>query len=170
VILGRLPKDFPVPVLIVQHIAAGFLDHMVQWLARTTGFSVHIAVRDEVLQAGRAYMAPDGYHMVLAPGGRIMLSLDAPDSGLRPSVAHLFASVAKVFGPSAAGVILTGMGKDGASELKLIKDRGGLTIAQDQESSIVFGMPSEAVRLNAAGYVLVPEKIAAMLQTVAAPA
>jgi two-component system chemotaxis response regulator CheB len=167
-ILSRLPKDFPIPLLIVQHIAAGFLDGMVEWLSTTTGFPVHIAGAGEEPRAGCAYLAPDGFHMEVASSGRIVLSLERPDEGLRPSVARLFSSVARVFGPSAAGVLLTGMGRDGASELKMIKDRSGLTIAQDQETSIVFGMPGEAVRIDAATHVLSPERIAGMLQSAAA--
>jgi two-component system chemotaxis response regulator CheB len=153
-----------VPVLIVQHIAAGFLDGMVQWLASTTGFSVCVAKAGEEPRPGNAYLAPDGFHMEVSMDRRIVLNSDPPDNGLRPSIGRLFSSVARVFGASSAGVLLTGMGKDGALELKLIKDRHGLTIAQDPESSIVFGMPAEAIRLGAASHVLNPERIATMLQ------
>ena len=84
---------------------------------------------------------------------------------MRPAVAHLFRSVAQVLGPGATGVLLTGMGTDGAKELKMMKDRGAITIAQDEASSVVFGMPGEAVKLGAATYVLPPEGIAALLAT-----
>lgn len=165
-ILARLPRKFGVPVLIVQHIAAGFLDGMAEWLGSTTGFPVQVAGAGELALPGRAYLAPDGLHTGVASDGRIVLSLEAPDEGLRPSVAHLFASVARVYGANAAGVLLTGMGRDGAKGLKLMRQQGAVTIAQDQESSVVFGMPGEAVKLDAAAYVLGPERIAALLEAV----
>ena len=86
-----------------------------------------------------------------------------PDNGLRPSVCHLFRSVAQAFGANAVGVLLTGMGRDGAEELGLMRLKGAITVAQDRETSVVFGMPGEAVKLNAAAHVLSPERIAALL-------
>ena len=162
-ILAGLPRDFPLPLLIVQHIAAGFLPGLAEWLSQSTCFPVHIATHGEPLSPGRAYLAPDGFHMGLSANRQICLSKKEPEGGLRPSVAHLFRSLAKVCGGSAAAVLLTGMGKDGALELKHLKDLGALTIAQDEESSIVYGMPGEAIRLGAAQYILPPEKIARML-------
>jgi two-component system chemotaxis response regulator CheB len=162
-ILGRLAKDFPVPVLIVLHIAEGFLPGFVGWLEETTHFPCRIAQPGDRPLPGHAYLAPDNFHMGLARDGRIELSRDEPQAGLRPSVAHLFQSVADLFGAHVAGILLTGMGRDGAQELKLLRDRGALTMAQDRESSVVFGMPGEAVRLRAAAYVLDPERIAATL-------
>lgn len=164
-ILSGLAKDFPVPVLIVQHIAVGFLEGLVDWLAQSTGFPVHIATDGEHPLPGHAYVAPDGFHMIVKAGNRIALTGDEPRDGLRPSISHLFASVAEVFGKNAIGMLLTGMGKDGADELKWMKDKGAITIAQDEESSIVYGMPGEAARLDAASYVLSLEKIPAALMT-----
>ena len=162
-ILGNLPKGFPAPVLIVQHIVAGFLQGMVDWLANTTEFPVEIARHGQPALNHHAYLAPDGAHMGIGREGRIMLAADDRESGLRPSVSHLFKSVADSFGPTAAGVLLTGMGRDGAESLLLMKQKGALTIAQDRESSTVFGMPGEAVRLGAATFILPPERIAALL-------
>ncbi len=162
-ILAGLPKDFSVPVLIVQHIAAGFLPGLVDWLHQTTGFPIHIAAHGESLLPGCAYLAPDGYHLGLAANGQIALSKQEPENGLRPSVSYLFRSVAKVCGANAVGVLLTGMGRDGADELKVLKESGAVTIAQDEESSVVHGMPGEAIKLGAAGYVLAPDKIPAVL-------
>ena len=167
-ILAGLPRDFPIPVLIVQHIAAGFLAGLVEWLAQTTGFPIHIATHGEPVLPGRAYLAPDGVHMGLGANGQIALSKQAPDNGLRPSVAHLFRSVASVCGGSAAGVLLTGMGRDGAEELKHLRNLGAFTIAQDAESSVVHGMPGEAIKLGAAGYILAPDKNPAVLSALAA--
>jgi len=97
--------------------------------------------------------------------GRIALSQEVPEYGLRPSVSYLFRSLAEVYGRKGVGVLLTGMGKDGAAELLLMKARGAITFAQDGESSVVHGMPGEAIKLEAATYVLSPEKIAAALQS-----
>jgi len=162
-ILSGLPQDLPFPVLIVQHIASGFTNGFAEWLAGASGFPVSIASHGEVPLPGHVYIPPDGFHMGVREGPRIVLSDHAPENGIRPSVAYLFCSVAQVFGPSAVGVLLTGMGKDGAEELKMMKDKGAITFAQDEASSVVHGMPGEAIRLDAATYVLPPATIAATL-------
>jgi two-component system chemotaxis response regulator CheB len=162
-ILSGLPEDFSAPVLIVQHIAAGFVQGFTDWLAHSSGFPVKIAAPGEYPAPGCAYAAPDDVQMGIGNDGRIFLSKGAPENGLRPSVSCLFRSVAEGFGKNAAGVLLTGMGKDGAKELKLMKEKGAVTIAQDRESSVVYGMPGEAASLNAAAYILPPAKIAAFL-------
>ena len=166
-ILAGLPKNFPIPVLIVQHIAAGFLPGLVDWLNQTTGFPTHIAAQGESLLAGHTYLAPDGYHMGLGGFGQIVLSKQQPENGLRPSVSYLFRSVAAVCGANAIGVLLTGMGRDGAEELKFLKELGAVTIAQDEESSVVHGMPGEAIKMGAASHVLAPDKIPALLAALA---
>ncbi|MGH8069629.1 MAG: chemotaxis-specific protein-glutamate methyltransferase CheB [Candidatus Entotheonellia bacterium] len=162
-LLSGLPKDFPVPVLIVQHMAAGFIPGFAEWLAQSTGFPVHVAAVDDYLLPGHAYVAPDGAHMRVGMGRRIVLSQDAPKNGVRPSVSYLFQSVAHVFGCYAAGLLLTGMGKDGAEELKLLRDKGAVTMVQDRDSAVVYGMPGEAIKLDAATYVLSPERMVAGL-------
>jgi two-component system, chemotaxis family, protein-glutamate methylesterase/glutaminase len=101
--------------------------------------------------------------MQVSTDRRIVLSQDGPKNGLRPAISYLFQSVARVFRCDAAGVLLTGMGKDGAQELRLLRDTGAVTIVQDQDSAVVYGMPGEAIRLDAATYVLPPERIAARL-------
>jgi two-component system chemotaxis response regulator CheB len=166
-ILSRLPKDFPVPILIVQHMGSGFISGFAEWLADSSVLPVHVAIDNERLLPGHVYLAPDGLHMRVGAGKRIMLSKEEPENGLRPSVSHLFRSMAQVFGRNAIGVLLTGMGRDGAEELKSMKDRGAITIAQDKESSTVYGMPGEAINLGAATYVLPPERIASALATIA---
>jgi two-component system chemotaxis response regulator CheB len=162
-ILSHLSPNLPVPLLIVQHIGVGFTEGFVDWLSGSSGFPIHIAAHGQPPLPGHGYVAPDGFHLGIAGGPRIVLSNHAPENGLRPSVAYLFRTAAQVLGPQAVGVLLTGMGKDGAQELKGLKDKGGLTIAQDEASSIVFGMPGEAVKLGAAMYILPPEAIADML-------
>ena len=165
-ILSQLQKTFPVPLLMVQHIAAGFTEGFVEWLNQTSSLPVHLAAYGEPILPGHAYVAPDGFQMGVKVKGRIALSQDACENGLRPSVSFLFRSLAEVYGEKAVGVLLTGMGKDGAVELKLMKEQGGVTLVQNEESSVVFGMPGEAIKLAAATYVLSPEKIAVALQSV----
>jgi two-component system chemotaxis response regulator CheB len=166
IILSRLPEAFSAPVLIVQHIAAGFLEGLVEWLGQTTTLALHIAQHGESLLPGHAYLAPNDFHLGVERSGRIALSKDEPENRLRPSVSYLFRSVAKAFGPNSVGVLLTGMGRDGALELKLMKEAGAITIAQNKESSVVHGMPGEAIKLGGATHVLPPDEIAAMLETV----
>ncbi len=164
-ILKGLPKDYPVPILAVQHIASGFLGGMVDWLRQTTQMPVHLAVHGAPALPGNVYLAPDDFHMGLFSGGRIMLSKDVPENNLRPAVSFLFRSVANTCGARAVGVILTGMGRDGADELKLLKDKGAITIAQNAETAVIHGMPGEAIQLDAALYTFSPEQIAAILVT-----
>jgi two-component system, chemotaxis family, protein-glutamate methylesterase/glutaminase len=162
-ILAGLPKDFPVPILVVQHIASGFLAGLADWLNQTTGLQVHIAAYGIQPLPGHVYLAADDFHMGVGAGVRLVLSKEEPDNGLRPSVGYLFRSLAEVCGRNAVGVLLTGMGRDGAEQLKLMKDRGAFTIAQDRETSVVHGMPGEAIALNAATCVLPADKIAQAL-------
>jgi len=162
-ILHGLPKDFPVPLLIVQHISPGFLPGMVEWLNQTTSLRVQVAAHGVVPLPGHAYVAPDDFHLGITLTGRIMLAREAPENGVRPAVAYLFRSLANHCGASAIGVLLTGMGKDGAVELKRMRDCGATTIAQDRDSSIVHGMPGEAIQLGAASLVLAADQIAGAL-------
>lgn len=159
-ILSALPKDLPVPVVIVQHIAKEFVKGLVDWLANYSVLPLHIPDNGEFLLPGHVYVAPDNFQMGLLPGLKIKLTMDPSENGLSPSVDYLFRSVAENYGSNALGVLLTGMGKDGSAELKSMKDRGAITIVQDEESCVVFGMPGEAVKLGAAGHILTPEKIA----------
>jgi two-component system chemotaxis response regulator CheB len=154
-----LPKNIPVPLLIVQHISPGFTKGFAEWLGNTTGFSLTVAKHGEYILPGTGYIAPDGFHMGVDSSRKIFLSQHEPENNLRPSVAYLFRTVANVFGSNAIGILLTGMGRDGADELKLMKDKGAVTIAQDKETCIVYGMPNEAVKLGAAMHVLSPEEI-----------
>jgi two-component system chemotaxis response regulator CheB len=161
-ILSSLPRDFPVPIVVVQHMATGFTEGFAQWLATSTGFPVRLAANGQALSAGQAYVAPDGFHMKVV-NAHVALTKEEPQNGLRPSVSNLFRSVLEVFGLNTAAVLLSGMGKDGAEELQLLKESGAYTIVQNQESCVVYGMPGEAVRLNAASFILPPEDIADVL-------
>lgn len=166
-LLASLPAAFPVPVLIVQHIAEGFLEGFVDWLGRSSALPVHLGTDGETPLPGHAYVAPDCRHMGLDHAGCIRLSDAPPEGGLRPSVAHLLRSVREVFGDAAAAVLLSGMGRDGAEELLELKHCGAHTFVQDKESSVIYGMPGVALRLDAARHVMPPEEIARELASLA---
>ena len=166
-ILAGLPQDFPLPVLIVQHMTPGFAPGFVEWLGNSSRFAVRVAVAGEALLPGHAYVAPDDFHMGVRQDSRIMLADAAKESGVRPSVSFLLRSVGKVFGPNVVGVLLTGMGRDGVEELRRLKDGGAITIAQDEKSSVVHGMPGEAIQIGAARHILPPEAIAKTLTALA---
>jgi len=162
-VLRGLPAAFPAPILIVQHIAQGFLASLAAWLDDTTAVPVHIAVHGLHPLPGHAYLAPDDRHLLLGSNGRICLSDSEPENGVRPAISQLFRSLAHVCGPNAIGVMLTGMGSDGATEMKEMRDAGALTIAQNHESSVVHGMPGQAIAAGAASLVLPAEQISAKL-------
>ncbi len=131
---------------------------MVEWLSETSGLRLHVAEEGDKLRGGHAYFAPDGLRHGCGQESASYVFAKTGRGVTKPSVSHLFRSVAEVYGERSVGVLLTGMGRDGAEELKLMKDKGALTVAQDKESSVVFGMPGEAVRINAATYVLPPAR------------
>jgi two-component system chemotaxis response regulator CheB len=158
-VLGELPATFPVPVMVVQHISKGFADGLARWLNETVALRVKLAEGGEPLLAGTAYIAPDGVHLQVSGQGKVALLKESPMDGHRPSVTALFNSVAKQYGPDAVGVLMTGMGRDGANGLYAMKQEGAYTIAQDEASSIVFGMPKEAINMGAASEVLALQKI-----------
>ncbi len=166
-ILGALPADFPAPILIVQHLTEGFAEGFATWLGQKTPLKVRLAVSGEGVTAGTVYLAPDSVHLGVSKRSRIELSTTSPEEGFRPSISHMFRSVAKMTGSSTMGVLLTGMGQDGVSGLLEIHRAGGLTIAQDEESCVVFGMPREAIRQGAVDRVLPPTAIAAAVKSVA---
>ncbi len=149
-LLAVLPSDFPAPILIVQHISKGFVDGLVKWIAADSRLNVKVAADGETALAGYAYIAPDGYHLEVQRGHggqfRISLALTPPVGAFRPSATRLFASVATAAGRSALAVILTGMGDDGVAGLREVHREKGIIIAQDEASSVIYGMPREAVR------------------------
>jgi two-component system chemotaxis response regulator CheB len=164
-ILSGLNANFPAPVLIVQHMASGFIRGFAEWLALSCRLPVHVASNNERILPGHVYVAPDGFQMLLETGGRLKLSGDPAENGLRPSVSSLFRSVARVCGKNAVGVLLTGMGRDGADELLTMKKEGAVTIAQDEATSVIYSMPAEAARIGAATHVLPPDRIAHLLES-----
>lgn len=166
-ILGALPVDLSMPVLVVQHIAAGFTSGLISWLQQGTPLRVKLAEAGNDLDAGTVYLAPDGWQMGVSRNHRIHLAKDGANYGFCPSVSYLFESVAAVYGRSALGVLLTGMGQDGASGLLSLRRAGSMTIAQDADSSTIFGMPAAAINLGAAQYVLAPAAIAQTIRSLA---
>lgn len=157
-LLSSIPRDFTAPILVVQHIAAGFLEGMAQWLSQSTELKVKVAEDREILLPGTVYLAPEGRQMKVSEM-KIDLSDEPSEHGVKPSASVLFRSVSTSIGPRSAGILLSGMGTDGAQELKDMKDNGSLTFAQDRETSVIWGMPGEAVRISAACKVLPPKAI-----------
>ena len=163
-ILAELRQDFPLPIVIVQHMAPGFGPGFASWLGSSSKFDVRLAHHGETLERGRAYIVPDGVQPRITRDLRLELSgARVAEHGMCPSVSHLFRCVHQDLAPSVVAVLLTGMGKDGATELRALKERGALTIVQDRASSAVYGMPGEAVRQDAAKFVLAPTEIGRML-------
>jgi two-component system, chemotaxis family, protein-glutamate methylesterase/glutaminase len=163
-ILSGFPKDFPVPICVVQHIAQGFLPGLANWLNEASQLDVKIAESGEELKAGKVYLAPDGFEMGITKRSRVYLT-ERKTLGLSPSVSFLFDSLASNFGGESIGVLLTGMGDDGAEELYLMRKKGAVTICQNKESCVVFGMPGEAVKIGGATYILPPDKIPSTIQS-----
>jgi len=161
-LLANLPSDLQAAVLVVQHIAAGFSGGMTEWLAHTSKLPVRLAYEGQGLQPGEVLIAPDQRDLLLLPGGRVHLS-DNPLLIQRPSIDISMQAAAEVFGPRAIGVLLTGMGRDGAYGMLTIKRANGYTIAQDEASSTIFGMPRAAIQLGAAREVLPASQIAERL-------
>ncbi len=162
-VLRALPPDFPLPILIVQHIAAGFMAGLVNWLQTSSRLRLTVAEECEMIAAGQVYFAPEGRHLIVLSRGLLGTSQSPAVSHVRPSATVLFNSVARVYGAEAGGVLLTGMGDDGAVGLKAIRDAGGTTFAQDEASSVVYGMPKAAIELGAATYVLPIDRMAPSL-------
>ena len=163
-ILARLPSDLPVPIAVVQHISSGFVGGMARWLNDTTPLRVVVAEDRMHLRPATVYLAPDDHHMQVVEGGRIRLVDSPPVGGHRPSVTVLLESLARTHRASAVGVLLTGMGSDGANGLKALHDAGGTTIVQNEATCVVFGMPKQAVALGCVDEVLALDQIAGRLQ------
>jgi len=162
-VLKALPQEFPAPIAVVQHIADGFIDGLAGWLAQESRLDVATARDGEPLRPGRVLLAPSGRHLLVERPGVARLSDAPPLDTFRPSVTPLFRSAAAAYGARACGVLLTGMGRDGAEGLKAMRDAGGLTLVQDEATSAVFGMPRAAIELGAAERVLPLGDIAAAL-------
>jgi two-component system chemotaxis response regulator CheB len=150
---------------VVQHISPGFTAGLASWLGTVCAFRVKVAQQGEALAGRTVYLAPDDRHLGVTAFGDVALSAAPPIGGFRPSGTYLFESVARGYGPAAVAVILTGMGADGVEGLRAIRRAGGRIIAQDEKSSVIFGMPGAAIAAGLADIVLPLEAIAPRLAT-----
>lgn len=168
-LLTQLPSNFPIPVICVQHICLGFLQGFIDWLTSSCRLPIQIAKPGDVPKPGVIYFPSEQQHLELDSRGRFIYSNSPPVDGHRPSVTVTFKSVAKFYGKATMGILLTGMGRDGAEGMHCIAQTGGFTIAQDEATSVIFGMPKEAIDLGAANLVLplhaIAPKLLEMLQT-----
>ncbi len=162
-IFSNLPGDFPLPVICVQHITSGFLPGLIDWLRNQSPLNIRIAVAGELPKAGTIYLPPEDRHLEIGSDGRFVATTRDSINGHRPSVTVSMTSAVGYFGGGVVGVLLSGMGRDGADGMLAIARAGGVTIAQDERSSTVFGMPKQAIELGAARYILNPEEIARQL-------
>lgn len=153
-ILADLPGQFPVPIVVVQHITKGFVAGLASWLNGSCPLQVSVASDGEPLKASCVYLAPDDAHLGIDSGLRARLSHTDPIGGFRPSATFTYESVAKTLGPAAAAVILTGMGQDGVNGLAALRKAGGRIAAQDEATSVVFGMPGACIAQGLADRVL----------------
>ncbi len=161
--LSAMPANFGLPILVVQHISKGFVNGLANWLGANTKLQVRVATAAETARPGVVYLAPDDTHLGIREDGRISLSTAAPVGSFRPSASHLFQSIAEAFGGRSIAVILTGMGDDGVAGLRSVHAAGGLVIAQDEGTSVVYGMPREAARAGIVSVVLPLPEIAPRL-------
>lgn len=159
VILSQMPRNFPLPVVCIQHIAEGFLGGLVTWLSTQCQAKARIAASGEAPMPGVVYFPQEGSHLRIGGDGRFIHSTERPFDGHRPSITITMESLVRYYGNGVLSILLTGMGRDGAMGMRAVAQAGGVTIAQDEASSIVFGMPKQAIELNAARYVLPLENI-----------
>ena len=156
-VLTRLPGNLPCPTLVVQHMPPGFTKSLAERLNSLSELTVKEAADNDKLAAGTVYIAPGDFHLTLrrdASGTYVKLNKDPAIGGLRPAVDPMMVSVAETYGTKTVGVILTGMGHDGAKGMQAIKRLHGRTIAEDQSTSVVFGMPKAAIEAGAVDTVL----------------
>jgi two-component system, chemotaxis family, protein-glutamate methylesterase/glutaminase len=158
-----LPADFSLPILVVQHLAADFMPGLADWLSRSASLPVRLAVNGEAPTPGTVLIAPGGHHLRIGADKRIVLDSDRGTFRHHPAVDVLLEAVADCYGPRSIGIVLTGMGDDGAYGLRAMREMGARTIAQDEATSVVFGMPGAAIALGAAEFVLPLEKIASTI-------
>lgn len=148
-ILSELPLDLPAAVIVIQHMAEGFVEGLVRWLDGVCPMPVVVAVDGERLQPGQVYLAPANQNLIVRPGHRVGLADPPPGQYHVPGVDVTFRSVAQVSGQYSVAALLTGMGRDGAAGLKVLRDIGAFTIGQDESTSVVWGMPAAAQEVDA---------------------
>ena len=171
-LLSGLGKDFPLPVLITQHIDSVFDTHFVSWLNETSPLTTELAKNSTIPEKGHVYGAPAGFHLTVTPVNdsiqkcRIVLNTEPPVHFLRPAVDKLFSSAAQTFGKKVISVLLTGMGRDGTEGSRELFEKDALTIAEDESSCVVYGMPKAAVDCGCIKQVLPLDSIADYLRNV----
>jgi len=166
--LGSLPANFPAPIIVVQHVDAQFTQGLADWLDNQTSLRVRLAVAGEYPPVGTVLLAGSERHLVLISPTRLSYTSQPEDSSYHPSIDVFFKSVERFWQGSVIGVILTGMGRDGAEGLRALSASGHHTIAQDQASSAVYGMPKAAAELQAAREILPLDKIGPRLRNIVA--
>ena len=166
-IFSGMRAGFPLPIVVAQHISDGFVNGLVEWLDSVTPVKVKFAADGELLQENRVYFAPAGTHITVKASGRLALAGAALEDLLHPSCDLLLASAGEAFGAQSLGVILTGMGDDGVEGLRSIRERGGYTVAQDESTSVVFGMPKVAIDNGLIDKVCPLDEIGGLLQQLA---
>jgi two-component system chemotaxis response regulator CheB len=168
-IFSALPPTFPVPIVCIQHIANGFLEGFAEWLDGQLRLDVRIARAGETPRAGCVHLPPEGMQLEFDRDGRFVVAGHDPVDGHAPSITVTMTSAAAQFGAGVVGILLSGMGSDGAEGMAAIARAGGYTIAQDRESSTIFGMPKKAIDLGAVKAVLAPEDIIGRLLLIDRP-
>jgi len=163
-LFSNLPASFGMPILVVQHITPGFAEGLAEWLRQYTPLPVRIAKARDRAVPGTILLAPEGRQMEIEPDGTVRAVSKTPHNVYLPSADTMFSSLALSFGADTVGVLLTGMGDDGAEGLLRIRQAGGMTFAQNEESCVVFGMPAAAIQRGAAAEVLDPASIAKSLR------
>ncbi|MBA1203739.1 chemotaxis response regulator protein-glutamate methylesterase [Pseudomonas capeferrum] len=166
VLLKSLPRDFPAAIVLVQHVDQVFAAGMAEWLSGASGLPVRLAREGETPQPGQVLLAGTNHHIRLLKNGQLAYTAEPVNEIYRPSIDVFFESVARFWTGDAVGVLLTGMGRDGAQGLKTMRQQHFLTIAQDQYSSAVYGMPKAAAAIDAAGEIRSLERIGPRLMEV----
>ena len=168
-VIGGLPDGLPLPVLVVQHMGPAFMEGFASWLNGVVSLPVRLAADGERAEPGHVYVAPGDRHLEWAPGGYLRITDAAPVGGQRPAATVLFSSVARHAGARGIGVLLTGMGEDGATGLLAMRQAGAQTVAEHESTAVVFGMPAAAIRLSGASAILPLDRVAPHLVRLALP-
>lgn len=162
-ILSQLPSNFPVPILVIQHISSGFIEGYANWLNSTTKLNVQVAKNGEKAKAGTVYLAPDKHQLMVTKEGLLVVDEITSETNGQPTIDTLFQSIATSYKNRGVGILLSGVGRDGLKGLKSIKEAGGIAMVQDPTTAMLPDLPSAAINANAASYVETLAKIPATL-------
>jgi len=162
-LITSLPQDFPIPLICAQHIGDGFLTGLISWLKEDAHLNIKVAQIGETPAPKTVYFAPERAHLEFDAQGKFIYSNFTTSTGTCPSIDALFRSVARIYGSSSASILLTGMGTDGVAGTKAVAAAGGMTIAQDEQSCLVFGMSKLAIDSGSVGHILSLSEIAPFL-------